>query len=227
MIDKEDLCAVCAAGDCEALEQILENDVDNKAFLDVRNEDGKSLLEIACITGRLNILKTLVEYGADLSLASDRGYTLAHWACAWGSSAILKYLLQNGADGLCKNIYNESVYDIASRYEQNYCLQVLKLNDDIRAFKQRVIETKDYILGNENSGVLTKAEKLFVNEVCDGILNWIDADNNETEKENYVEYEIIDFETLSLKEIKFEEEIETLIMKVDDMKEPPCDKSSH
>lgn len=43
------------------------------SLLNVRNSEGKSPLDMACMLGRVNILKLLIKYGADLSSSTPSG----------------------------------------------------------------------------------------------------------------------------------------------------------
>jgi ankyrin repeat protein len=61
-----------------------------------KNQD--TLLHIACTSGKLEVVKLLIDNGADISAANLDGFTPLHIACSHGKLEVDNFLVGNGAD---------------------------------------------------------------------------------------------------------------------------------
>ncbi|XP_067624998.1 NF-kappa-B inhibitor cactus-like isoform X2 [Eurosta solidaginis] len=70
--------------------------------LEIRNYDGEYCVHIAAEAGHINILSTLVQYGADINAREGKGgYTPLHIAVEQGNEDVFKFLMDE-----CKNKLN-------------------------------------------------------------------------------------------------------------------------
>ncbi|KAK3591754.1 hypothetical protein CHS0354_019526 [Potamilus streckersoni] len=79
-----------------------------------RTSDEKTLLHIACIRGKLEITKYLVEtYPKMLHEVDNDKRTPAHYAASAGNVAVLRYLIDSGTDPRCRISNKETLLHIA------------------------------------------------------------------------------------------------------------------
>lgn len=175
MMADVELFSLCASGNHTKVSEILESVEDNASIINMRNDEGKSLIELACIFGRLEIIEELAQFGMPLDGVSERGYSLAHWAATWGRLNVLRYLLSSGVDISTKNIHGESPKDIAQRYSQIDCSGFLEKEELLRQLKRLAVQYKETINDPEkNMGRFNKDEKSSGNKICDAVSSWVD-----------------------------------------------------
>ena len=200
-----DMFALCASGDFQKLHDILEANEDD-TILQKTSNDGKSLLEIACAFGRLEVINELIQFGATLDTKSERGYALSHWAAAWGTLDVLKYLLNAGVDLFGKNIHGETPREIAVRYSQMACALWLEKEESIEKLKSRTLHYKDIFIDPEkNMGRFTKDDKLTGNRCCEEKLVWLEQNR-----------EMANPEQVNAKYEELEEQLNVIISKLND-----------
>ncbi|XP_056005733.1 unconventional myosin-XVI-like isoform X5 [Ostrea edulis] len=84
------------------------------------NEDGVTLLHIACANGYRKVIRLLLKHGADVNQADSYGWTSLHIASKFNQMRIVQTLLKSGADPL--------------RMDSNNCTpSQVSTNDNIRA----------------------------------------------------------------------------------------------
>ena len=66
--------------------------------------DLKTILHVACDTGKLKFVKLLVEKGADINSITTEYMTPLHFACKSGSLNVVSYLISKGADTQVESI---------------------------------------------------------------------------------------------------------------------------
>lgn len=81
----------------------------------------------AVITGKVNIVKYLLEIGADPTIADKDGYTPPHGSAMYGTAQVMEALIEAGID---VNTYHEDgflpLHRTCWEYEQvRYCSVVL------------------------------------------------------------------------------------------------------
>lgn len=62
------------------------------------DKPGGALLHTAAASGRLEVVRPLIQHGADLKLAGNLGYTALHHAAMWAHEAVIRLLLERGDD---------------------------------------------------------------------------------------------------------------------------------
>ncbi|MBP7556371.1 MAG: ankyrin repeat domain-containing protein [Chitinophagaceae bacterium] len=72
---------------------------------------GSSPLISACLFGKTEIARMLIDAGADLNLQNNEGSTALHTAAFFCYPEIVKMLLQKGADKTVKNNYGKTAYE--------------------------------------------------------------------------------------------------------------------
>ena len=180
MTAEVDLFSFCAAGNQSKLAEALETIQDTQSVIHMKNHEGKSLIEFACMFGRLEVIMDLAQYGFRLDQVSERGYTLAHWAATWGSLNVLRYLLSNSVDLFVKNVHGETAKDIAERYAQTECAGFLEKEELVRQLKRSATHYKEMFVDPEkNMGRFTKEDKSQGNKMCDAMVQWVEQ-NRET-----------------------------------------------
>ena len=189
-----DLFALCASGNQSKLSEVLESVEDSETIIDMRNQEGKSLIELACIFGRLDVMEELSQYGLPLDRVSERGYSLAHWAATWGNLSVLRYLLASGVDLSSTNIHGESPRDIAERYQQTDCAGFLEKEELVRQLRKLAAQCKDIFNDPEkNMGRFTKDEKSSGNKLCDAMSAWVEQ-SRETSTRDQIKSKITELE---------------------------------
>ena len=99
------------------LKSLLNEDVN------ARDADGDTLLHQACISGRPDVAKLLIDNGADIHVENIYGYTPLKLACDHKSPEIVRLLIKSGADINVQDYlgrtplqfaFGEKLYDIAT-----------------------------------------------------------------------------------------------------------------
>lgn len=95
-------------GKLEAVASLLSQGV----AVDSPDENGNTILSIACQNGNKRILKSALRHGANVNSQNNRGNTALHFCYRYGFAATLgAYLIQNGADPLIRNKEGRSCVD--------------------------------------------------------------------------------------------------------------------
>ncbi len=89
------------------------------------NEDGFTLLHLACIKGDLTAVENALKEGACPDIRTSSGSTALHLAAYKGSSKIIEALLKAGADRTMKDCDEEIPLQIAERKNRNECIKHL------------------------------------------------------------------------------------------------------
>ncbi|ELT91023.1 hypothetical protein CAPTEDRAFT_156434 [Capitella teleta] len=79
-------------GDARQLLSILEERLE-KVNINFFDKEGQTALHQSCLDGNLELVKTLVRYGADVRLANRDGWNPIHIAFQGGHTAIALYLV--------------------------------------------------------------------------------------------------------------------------------------
>lgn len=86
----------------------------------------------AAVSGKLSVIRCLVNHGADINAVSDTGSTPVRSACFMTHLDIVQYLVENGADILKAN-YNGGTCLINSVQSVQLCKFLLKHGADVNA----------------------------------------------------------------------------------------------
>ncbi|XP_023271666.1 unconventional myosin-XVI [Seriola lalandi dorsalis] len=78
------------------------------------NDDGVTLLHIACASGYREVVSVLLESGADPHPADDNFWTPLHLAAKYGQTSIVSQLLRRGANPTLLNCNQDKPSDIAA-----------------------------------------------------------------------------------------------------------------
>jgi len=73
-----------------------------------------SPLHCACVSGRLSVVRQLLQYGADLTAKTSHGNTCLHVACINGQSCIVSELLTRSNSLLLQRNNNQQVWQHTS-----------------------------------------------------------------------------------------------------------------
>ncbi|XP_029474829.1 ankyrin repeat domain-containing protein 45 isoform X2 [Rhinatrema bivittatum] len=126
-------------GDEEELPKLL-GDVGNprhkKMLQHLMEQDvaGRSIVHIACMMGRSNIIQEFAKNGVSLNEKTARGYLPIHFAAAWGHLETLHTLVELGADLEGLNFLDERAREIAFRYSKMDCVDFLDWAEEDETF---------------------------------------------------------------------------------------------
>ncbi|KAM7110857.1 unconventional myosin-XVI isoform 2-T3 [Molossus nigricans] len=79
-----------------------------------KNDDGVTLLHMACAGGYKEVVSLLLEHGGDLNVADDQHWTPLHLAAKYGQTNLVKLLLMHQANPNLLNCNEEKASDIAA-----------------------------------------------------------------------------------------------------------------
>ena len=130
------LFIACMRGHAEMVEYLIKSggaDVEQRGIYEVPDDRSVHFvtpLWCAAVSGRLNVIKCLVENGADVNAASDSGSTPVRSACFMTHMEIVKYLVEHGADILKPN-FNGGTCLINSVQSAPLCQFLLQVRSSI------------------------------------------------------------------------------------------------
>ncbi|XP_063238060.1 protein fem-1 homolog A [Bacillus rossius redtenbacheri] len=125
------LFVACKRGHVEIVQYLIttcDADLEQKGFYEV--PDDRSVhcvtpLWCAAVSGRLPVIRCLVEHGADVNAISDTGSTPVRSACFMTHLDVVSYLVDSGADIIRPN-YNGGTCLINSVQSAQLCLYLLQ-----------------------------------------------------------------------------------------------------
>uniref|UniRef100_A0A8C3GLI8 Myosin XVI n=1 Tax=Cairina moschata TaxID=8855 RepID=A0A8C3GLI8_CAIMO len=79
-----------------------------------KNDDGVTLLHMACANGYKNVASLILDHGADLNMVDNQYWTPLHLAAKYGQTHLVKLLLMHWANPNLLNCNNEKPSDIAA-----------------------------------------------------------------------------------------------------------------
>ncbi|KAI4538993.1 hypothetical protein MG293_011260 [Ovis ammon polii] len=79
-----------------------------------KNDDGVTLLHMACASGYKEVVSLLLEHGGDLNAADDQDWTPLHLAAKYGQANLVKLLLMHQANPHLLNCHEEKASDVAA-----------------------------------------------------------------------------------------------------------------
>uniref|UniRef100_G1NPS6 Myosin XVI n=1 Tax=Meleagris gallopavo TaxID=9103 RepID=G1NPS6_MELGA len=79
-----------------------------------KNDEGVTLLHVACANGYKNVASLILDHGADLNVVDNQYWTPLHLAAKYGQTSLVKLLLTHWANPNLLNCNNEKPSDIAA-----------------------------------------------------------------------------------------------------------------
>ncbi|XP_029474830.1 ankyrin repeat domain-containing protein 45 isoform X3 [Rhinatrema bivittatum] len=176
-------------GDEEELPKLL-GDVGNprhkKMLQHLMEQDvaGRSIVHIACMMGRSNIIQEFAKNGVSLNEKTARGYLPIHFAAAWGHLETLHTLVELGADLEGLNFLDERAREIAFRYSKMDCVDFLDWAEAKQALQTYIASIQAMLTDQEKvQGRLLKDEKLRCISACKNKSEWLANTKNPTRQE--------------------------------------------
>ncbi|XP_026701573.1 unconventional myosin-XVI [Athene cunicularia] len=79
-----------------------------------KNDEGVTLLHVACANGYKNVASLILDHGADLNVVDNQYWTPLHLAAKYGQTNLVKLLLMHWANPNLLNCNNEKPSDVAA-----------------------------------------------------------------------------------------------------------------
>ena len=108
-----------AKGHTEALKTLVEAGAD----VNVKSQDGVTILMIASGKGHTEIVESLLEAGADVNVKDEDGDTALIFASRWGHTEVVKALLEAGADASNIDLNGASKKDVITTPKPVRCFK--------------------------------------------------------------------------------------------------------
>ena len=105
--------------------------------LDIRNENGETILHAACFVGNLQVVKALMDHGADPSATDHDGFTPLHTLMeglggSENTEEVLSFMLSKSANLHKKNLSGKTILHIACRKgETGWAEKILDQGADV------------------------------------------------------------------------------------------------
>jgi len=127
------------------VDYIVVDRSDDDDMDDYNDEDeyGNSSLVFACLEGKIDVVRALVDQGAFVNHQNQNGETPVYWAAAQGHEHIVDILIENGANLNVSNIDGASPAHVAAANGHRNVVEKLIRNG---AFVNAQDEVKDSVL---------------------------------------------------------------------------------
>lgn len=126
-LDFEGLFSACSVGHLEVVEHFVTK---NPHLLHETDEDGETLLHVACSGGSLDMVKLLIAAGANIEAQTAAGTTPLLSACFCNNFDIVQYLVEQGASIHVCDARGRTPYDVAHKYGYRKIINYLALLDN-------------------------------------------------------------------------------------------------
>ncbi|XP_014681190.1 PREDICTED: ankyrin repeat domain-containing protein 45-like [Priapulus caudatus] len=159
----------------QAISIIAKISSENPELEDLSESDRKVLAQAACLTNKEDILENSFDFGADYREYDRKGYSPLHLSAAWGWCKSVKFLIDNVDIDVFKTTFlGEKPSELARRYGQTVCLDMLLKAEAKNALLSYIKETKDMIADQDRvQGKLTKDEIKIISNACNGKHEWV------------------------------------------------------
>ncbi|XP_071493970.1 transient receptor potential cation channel subfamily A member 1-like [Diadema antillarum] len=110
------------------MNHIFEHDsdpVEVEKLINFAGDNNDTLVHVACASGNIEILQTLLSRGARLDLVNNDSETPLHLACARNYEAIALCLLEHGADANIRNSSGHTPLEVAANHGSYHTLMSL------------------------------------------------------------------------------------------------------
>jgi hypothetical protein len=104
------LCSLCRHNKFVEVEEML-NHPDWNIPIDHQDENGNTLLHIACQNGSKRLVKLCLRAKADMNVQNLNGQTPLHFCYGYGFHELGDYLVSKGADDSLRNRDNLTCYE--------------------------------------------------------------------------------------------------------------------
>ena len=108
--DVQDIFSFTRHGRADKVDALLQKGVN----INSRDENGNTILAVACQNGNKRLVKVALRYGAQINACNFKGNTALHFCCRYGYSETLgSYLIGKGADKKIRNMDGCTPEDLA------------------------------------------------------------------------------------------------------------------
>lgn len=118
--------------------QEIEKLIQQTAYINAKNQDGRSLLHFAAFLDHPNIIKMLLIHGGDTEAVDSRKNKAIHIATENNKIENIKILLQNGAMFNAKNANDQTPFDMASGQIRDMLKDINTIFEEIRSDNPRL-----------------------------------------------------------------------------------------
>ncbi|EDV27554.1 Ankyrin repeat domain-containing protein 45 [Trichoplax sp. H2] len=167
--------------DAEKIQQFITNEEGeiNGELLDIRDDEGKSPLDIACMLGKVDVIEGLIANGANMDSISSQGNTAMHRAASWGRIECLKILAEKGANLHLKNLKGECPRDIARRYGHSACYDYLVRAAIRRNYKYKMLAYNETLTDHDLiAGKLNKDDRIQAAALFKTLTEWYESNTD-------------------------------------------------
>jgi ankyrin repeat protein len=174
------------------------NKLEISCFMTSNDEDEKSVLMIASSGDNLKVVKFFIENGANIYKKNIIGYSALTYAIVTSQLEIVKYLIESGADIYIKNLFDEDLFELAKKEDNNIYKYLIKRKKNYKKLNREYSYIKEIIYDikyksekfEKQKKIITQILYKIPNEIIDIIVSF--SDFNELNNYYYNEYNIED-----------------------------------
>ena len=121
------------------------NKLEISCFMTSNDEDEKSVLMIASSGDNLKVVKFFIENGANIYKKNIIGYSALTYAIVTSQLEIVKYLIESGADIYIKNLFDEDLFELATKEDNNIYKYLIKRKKNYKKLNREYSYIKEII----------------------------------------------------------------------------------
>lgn len=121
--------------------EIIDDLINLKIDLNIKNNNGSTLLHYAVYIGKQSIVDKLVNYGVDLNLKNNQGQTALHFAVYMNYKSMVQLLIDAHADKNIENNRGENALFVAAVVKKNNLIVKLLLPEHYKKVNLELLDS--------------------------------------------------------------------------------------